>query len=191
MRKCVLVGAALAVVGGPAPGQVSPTVIGQSIMPLNQKPLGKCYDPNLPQKPELVQDRQSRAEVAIRGYLALAAAGSDVSGAFADKKHGWWVLDGDRQQVRSARDPWAARTHHLELVGFAVSNISPYEFHGAWRAIAADGSTLGYYDAFMQRGAKGSAWMTVLRLVSATGEPPKVSRYCRVSNDIEDPKRRF
>jgi hypothetical protein len=186
MRRTALIGAAVAAVLGagaaPATGQAW---IGQVLMPTNQNPSDKCYDPNFPQKPAALQDRQSRANVAIREYLALAAGSADVSRAYASKHYGRWLIDGVDRPLQAAADPWAARTARVEQISFFLSNQNEYDFIAAWRAIAADGSTLGYYDALMQRGPHGSAWILVLKLTSATRPPPQLSRFCRYTGDIE------
>src|SRR4051794_37539881 len=184
MRKIVHIAAAIAALAG-ASAAGAQAWIGQVLMPTNAKPSDKCYDSNLPQKPASLQDRQARSNVAIREYLALAAASADVSHAYASKHYGRWLIDGVDRPLQAAADPWAARTARIEQLGFVLSNQSEYDFMAAWRAIAADGSTLGYYDALMQRGPHGSAWILVLKLTSATHPPPQVNRYCRYVGDIE------
>ena len=161
------------------------------ILPVYQKPGDKCYDPNLPQKPKVLADRLARAEAAIKDYVALAATGAELSTAFAEKKKGLLLVDGHQQPVPSFRDPWAAHIARVERIGFIVTNLSNYHYEAAWRAVAADGSTLGYYDVDFQWAAKGRGSMTVLRLVSPTAPPPKVLRHCKISGDIENPGLRY
>jgi hypothetical protein len=157
-------------------------------VPLHLEPPKECFDPNLYQKEGMVEDRQARAEAAIADYVALAAKSTDVRPVFADKKYSKWLLDG--VEYSTASDPWAAQVARLERIGFAVSNLDPYHYHGAWRAIASDGSTLGYYDVFVDRVAKGRGAIFVLKLVSPTANPPSVTRHCRFPRDIEDPSLR-
>jgi len=189
MRKTALCCCAIAAALNSAP-VAAQAWIGQALLPMNQKPSSKCYDPNMPQKAEVIADRQSRADTAIHDYLALAATNTDLRAAFVDRRYGRWLLDGADQPLQSARDPWAARVANIENIGFAVSNQSIYEFRGAWAAFATDGSTLGYYEAFLQRAGKGHGAIFVLKLTSPTAPPPKVTRYCRYPRDIEDPGRR-
>jgi hypothetical protein len=192
MRKIELYCAAVGAIGFAVPTNAQssfmPDVIGQSISPRGLGQSDKCYDPSLPQKPSVIEDRQSYAEKAIRNYVALAAASADVSSGFADKKRAYWLVDGTPQPLRSGRDPWAARIARLERVGFAVANSQSNSFHAAWRAIAVDGSTLGYYDAYGHRGARGTAWLDVLQLRSpaTSSAPPNIRPYCVSAGDIEE-----
>jgi len=171
-----------------APG--SADAQGFIITPYNIEPPKECFDPNLAQDQAMVEDRRSRANAAIRDYLALAARSTDLRSAFTDKKHSLWLLDGVEKPLASVSDPWAAKVVKIEPMGFAVSNLDPYHYRGAWRASAADGTTLGYYDGHFQRSAKGRGSIFVLKLVSSAAEPPKVTRYCRFPRDIEDPSLR-
>ena len=147
-----------------------------------------CFDGRWSPKPKDIERAQARSEQAINRYLRLASSGSDVSGAFmgaiAGKKQRHWYLDGVEVDTKIAKDPWAARVVRVEPIGMVVGNW-PIKYRAQWRALAADGSTLGIYDGFMQTTIRG-AQIYDLKLYSpgSTARPEPMTPFCNVPGDL-------
>src|SRR3954453_23798903 len=145
MRNTALIAAAVAALLGGAPA-VAQYYGG---IPTGRILLDACYDPNFRHAPSRLPKIIPYAEQAINKYLGLARSSSNLDKMFTGtREHRLMMIDGAQVDPRSARDPWAARVARLEPVGYVQSN-EDFNMHAQWRAVAADGTLLGTYDAFI------------------------------------------
>lgn len=175
-------------VAGPAGAQSSMVndVIAQTISGMNQGTPAACYTDRWAPKPKGIAKGTERSEAGIATYLKIAAAGTDLSEAYTyAQEERLWSLDGVGQDSRAARDPWASRVARLERVDLRVGN-GEVSYRGLWRAVAADGTLLGTYDALLIR-KKGESRLRHLALVSPgnASQPQATGLFCYEPGDIE------
>jgi len=186
MNKAILIGGAavalLSVVTAAAQSTFIPSVIGQTVGGMNSSAPVACYDGRWAAKPKNVDKGVARAEDLIQRYRQLATAGPDVKKLFINSQ-ARWQLDGQRQIVRNLHDPWIARTAKLERVALTVGNGGRY-YHVQWRALAADGSLIGLYDALLNSTGTQFTWLD-LYSPAAAGKPASNTPFCNEPGDVE------
>ena len=190
MRKTALIGAAAAALlwAAPAAAQYAAIndVIAQTIMSMNQGYPDTCYTEKWAPKPNEIADGSERSEKGMADYLKFAAAGTDLSEAYAGRlENRHWKLDGIEQDTRASRDPWVARIARIERVDLRVGNAG-VTYRGLWRAYAADGTPLGTYEALLLR-KRGGSRLNELALHSPGGadQPAAATPFCVAPGDIE------
>jgi hypothetical protein len=190
MRRPAMIAAWLVMIaafGGPAVAQgIIPDVIGATIANMNQGIPERCLDGFWEPTPEQAARFTAEAEPALRAYLALAAAGADLSPAFTDRRYDRrWTLDGAAPDFAAVRDPWAARVARLELVGLRLGGMK-VRGRGLWRAFAADGTALGVYDALFRRKTHGFEVSSLDLFSPGAAKPPlALTGFCYTPGDTE------
>lgn len=164
-------------------------MIGQAVM--NSSGGGNpkaCYDGRMQAKPKQLAAADGLVDAAFADYLKLAASSTDTSRIFvSNRKMRHWLVDGQEQDVRAMRDPIAGRIARVERSGLVTSNRG-LEFHAAWRALAADGSTLGTYDAWLVTwGKQGARFFSLdLTLAGSTAAARPLVPFCYKPGDIQE-----
>src|SRR5205814_70055 len=95
-----------------------------------------------------------------------------------------WRLDGQNQDPRALRDPWIAQAATLEPVAFTVGNWKS-SYHAQWKAVSADGTVLGLYDAWMNKSDTGSRfiWLDLYSAAAADKAMPN-EPFCDQPGDV-------
>lgn len=163
-------------------------VIGQTVAnSANQGLPERCLDGHWEPKPEEAARFEVEAEPALRTYLELARAGSDLGPAFTNRKFDRrWSLDGTVAKDFSAvRDPWASQVAKIELVGLRLGGMK-VRGRGVWKAYAADGTELGTYDGLFRRKTKGFEVSSLdLYTAGAAKQAPVMTGFCYTPGDTE------
>lgn len=164
-----------------------PDVLGQTVANMNAGAPDKCYDGRWSPSAEDIENGKVRVQSGLDHYRQLAGAGTDVSKAFiGSKSMRRWQLDGEKQDPRALRDPWIGQAAKLEPTAFTVGNWKN-GYHAQWRAVAADGSTLGYYDAWMNKSDTGSRFIWLDLHSPATADKVMAdTAFCSEPGDIEN-----
>lgn len=163
-------------------GQAVANSMGQSGNPKS------CYDGRMQAKPQQVAIGAGQVDAAFASYLRLASSSTDTSTIFvANRKMRHWLVDGQEQDVRAMRDPLANRIARIERTGLVTSNRG-LEYHAAWRAIGADGSTLGTYDGWLVTwGKQGARFFSLdLNLPGSPAQAKPIVPFCYQPGDIEE-----
>ena len=188
--KFYLLSAALIAAMGSAPLGAQSYIANDVIAGMLSQGSGQhenCYNGKWDSTPAETEAKRPGAEPAMRLYLQFAAApGGDVSGAFFHAHDMiYWSLDGVKTPVSGARDPWAAKVARIEPVGFALGNWKR-RYRAQWRAIAADGSVIGLYDAYMRKKGDGQQLLGLdLYSPTATVQPKPMGRFCEFPGDTD------
>jgi hypothetical protein len=181
MSKTAIGAAVAALLGGsPAAAQYYGGI------PTGRILLDACYDPTFPRDPARLQKIIPYADQAMDKYLGLARGSAKLDKMFTGtREHRVMFIDGLQVDPRTAQDPWAARVAKLEPVGYVQSN-EDFNMHAQWRALAADGTLLGIYDAFIRVGV-GGYHIRQLKLISAgsSAQPDVLEPFCVDPGDIE------
>lgn len=155
-------------------------------IPMGRELLPACYDPNYP------QDERTRDKVvfysnqAIDKYLGLARSAAKLDKMFTGtREHRLMFIDGQQVDPQTARDPWVGRVAKVEPIGFVQSN-ERLNVHAQWRALGADQTQIGIYDAFIRAGIGGMHFRQ-LKLIStgSSAQPDKLESFCVDPGDIE------
>jgi len=161
-----------------------PDVIAQTIAGMNAPLPDKCYDGRWTPSAESIAKGPARVEAAMANYRQVAATGTDLRKVIGSEGVRRWQLDGKVQDVRAVRDPFLSRVARLELLAVTPSNGGAY-YRAQWRAIAADGSEVGSYDALMFWRSK--KFMSLdLYTPSATDRPLPDTPFCQRPGDVEE-----
>jgi hypothetical protein len=186
MRKFVIAGAVLAACpAAPAVAQsyIVNDVIAQSLMGVGSGRPNKCYDGRWTPSAELIAKGPARVEAAMANYRSVASVGTDLRKVIGSEGSRRWQLDGQVQDVRAVRDPFLPRAARLDLLSVTAANSSAY-YRAQWRAVAADGTEIGIYDAVM-------FWRSIkfmsldLYTPAATDRPVADTPFCQVPGDVE------
>jgi hypothetical protein len=148
--------------------------------------LDGCYNPNLVHRSRRVISIDPYIDQAMEKYLGVARGSGKLDKVFTGtREHRLMLIDGVQVDPRNARDPWTSRVARLEPAGSIQSN-DDFNAHGKWRALAADGSLVGTYDAYLRAGV-GGFHIRQLKLVSAgsTIPPDELKPFCIDPGDIE------
>jgi hypothetical protein len=167
---------------GPAGAQssVMADVIGQTVMGMYAPAPAACYDGRWAPKPQDFEKAAARTDALIQQYREQGVAGGDLKKLFVSSK-ARWQLDAQPQSVRDLHDPWIARTARLERVALSVGNWRT-TYHVQWRALAADGSPVGLYDAVVNVGGRFNS--LDLYSPTATARPALDAPFCAEPGDI-------
>lgn len=189
MRKAMaLFAAASVLLHAPAAAQSNfvASVIGQTIANMNTAAPDKCFDGRWSPSAEDIEKGKARVQSGLDHYRQLAAAGTDVSKAFiGSKSFRRWQLDGQNQDPRALRDPWIGQAARLEQVAFTASNWNS-GYHVQWKALAADGTMVGLYDAWMNKSDTGSRFVWLdLYSPAAAAKAMANTPFCDQPGDIE------
>jgi hypothetical protein len=186
MRKIVIAGAVLAVgLAAPALAQsyIANDVIAQTLMGVGSGRPDKCYDGRWTPSAESIAKGPQRVEAAMANYRQVASSATDLRKVIGSEGVRRWQVDGQVQDVRAVRDPFLPRAARLELLFVTPSNESAY-YRAQWRAVAADGTEIGIYDALMFWRSK--KFMSLdLYTPSATERPVANTPFCQVPGDGE------
>ena len=178
---------ALAPVTAGAQSSFMADMIGQAVGVAGSGMPEDCLSLERPEKPSDVTRFEAEAEPALTAYLALARAGQDPSPAYKRRMPIAWLIDGTgSSDVRTVRDPWAARVVRLEPVRILLSR-SALVGTGIWRAYDANDVLLGTYRAELARKSKGFGVMQLaLRSPSSTIPEVPLTPYCYRPGDHEE-----
>ncbi len=192
MRKTALIGAAsVALLGTSATAQSAfiqalPDVLGQVVSGMNTAAPDKCFDGRWSPSAADNDKGKVRVQSGLDHYRELAGAGADVSKAFiGSKSFRRWRLDGEKQDPRSLHDPWIGQAARLEQVAFTTGNWNG-GYHVQWKALAADGTMLGLYDAWMNKSDTGSRFIWLdLYSPAQTDKAMANIAFCDQPGDVE------
>lgn len=187
MRKVVIAGAVLAAFSAaPALAQsyIVNDVIAQTMMGIGSGRPDKCYDGRWTPSAESIAKGPARVEAAMANYRQVASTGTDLRKVIGSEGVRRWQLDGQVQDVRAVRDPFLPRAARLELLFVTPGNESAY-YRAQWRAIAADGTEIGIYDALMFWRSKKFMSLDLYTL-SATDRPLANTPFCQTPGDVEN-----
>lgn len=158
-------------------------VIAQMLMSGGGGRPDKCYDGSWTPSAESIAKGPARVEAAMANYRQVASTGTDLRKVIGSEGVRRWQLDGQVQDVRAVRDPFLPRAARLELLFVTSGNESAY-YRAQWRAIAADGTEIGTYDALMFWRSK--KFMSLdLYTPSATDRPLSERPFCQTPGDVE------
>jgi hypothetical protein len=187
-KTCITAALALAAATSATPASaqgIIPAVIGQTIANMSAGMPEDCLDGSKEPTVEQAARFTREAEPAMRAYLALAAAGTDVAPSFVGRSEQHWTLDGNVVQIPAVRDPWASRVTRLELVGLRLGALK-VRGRGQWRAFAADGTLLGTYDGLFRRRTHGFKLSSLdLYSAGAARQAPALAGFCYTPGDSE------
>jgi hypothetical protein len=177
----------LAAAGMPAPSAAQypmvNDVIAQTLMGVGSGLPDKCYDGRWTPSAESIAKGPSRVEAVMANYRQAASTGTDLRKVIGSEGVRRWQLDGQVQDVRAVRDPFLPRVARLELLFVTPSNGGAY-YRAQWRAIAADGTEIGIYDA--QMFWRSQKFMSLdLYTPSATDRPLPDTPFCQAAGDVE------
>ena len=190
MPKHVLGGgaalAALCSAGAMAQSSFMADVIGSTIANMNSGVPEKCFDGRWSPSAEDIEKGKARVASGLEHYRELATSGTDVSKAFiGSKSFRRWRLDGQNQDPRAFRDPWIVQAATLEPVAFTVGNWKS-TYHAQWKALSADGTVLGIYDAWMNKSDTGSRFIWLDLYSPAASEKAMANTpFCDQPGDVE------
>jgi hypothetical protein len=157
-------------------------VIAQTLMGIGSGLPDKCYDGRWAPSAELIAKGPARVEAAMANYRQVASTGTDLRKVIGSEGVRRWQLDGQVQDVRAVRDPFLPKVARLELLFVTAGNS--FDYRAQWRAIAADGSEIGIYDAVMFW--KSKKFMSLdLYSPTATERPVAEAPFCQTPGDIE------
>jgi hypothetical protein len=148
--------------------------------------LDACYDPNFPRDPARLQKLIPYADQAIDKYLGLARNSVKLDKMFTGPaQRRLMFIDGVQVDPKTATDPWATRVTKVEPIGYVQSN-EDFNMHAQWRALDANGTLLGTYDAFIRIGV-GGYHIRQIKLISAgsTAQADTLESFCMDPGDIE------
>jgi hypothetical protein len=168
-----------------AQSSVITDVIGQTAAGMSGSQSDDCFNGHDFPKEGEIRNGRERSEGAMQKYLALARTGVSLTPAFVKEvaaRH--WIRDGSSGPVEQASDPWAARIARLEPTDFRAGNQKT-SYRAIWKAYAADGSTIGLYEAFVHRTRNGASFIDLSLHSSNAPQPAAGEPFCSYPGDIE------
>ena len=166
-----------------AQSYIANDVIAQMLMGVGSGRPDKCYDGRWAPSAESVAKGPARVEAAMANYRQVASTGTDLRKVIGSEGLRRWQLDGKVADVRAVQDPFLPRVARLDLLSVTSGNESAY-YRAQWRAVAADGTEIGLYDALMFW--KSSKFMALdLYSPTATDRPIADTPFCETPGDVE------